>query len=510
MIYKLEMGDQAKVPVLIVGGEIVGLSASLFFSHLGIRSLLVERHSGTSIHPRSRGFNARTMELYRELGLDGVVRDVGSDLSLSQGILRGSTLVEVTAPRKRDREGSSRGGMPGQGIATVISPVLGARATQDLVEPALLTAARTQQSADVRFYTECTEFDQDETGVRAEIRDRESGQRSIINAQYLLGADGVGSQVRQRLGIERTGKGLLGHLVNILFEADLRDLVRGREFSLCLINRSEVRGLLTSINNSSRWVFHASYDPAKGEKAEDYTVDRCIELVKLVLGMPDVKVRIISILPWESAVRVVQTLQRGRVFLAGDAAHQMPPWRGQGANSGIADVHNLAWKLAAVLKGEAEPALLKTYDIERLPVGRFAAEVSGAAADGHGLFTMNFMFILQILIKGGLLLGYGYSYNSPCLNVSLGGGLIFLVGVGHGLVCSNHMTLDHVISRASPPYLPLFSHFRSIVPIQSFTAYAWLNGAVITVVKPAPQQSFKTTYHGISGSPGISRPGYLI
>ena len=72
-----------------------------------------------------------------------------------------------------------------------------------------------------------------------------------------------------------------------------------------------------------------------------------------------------------------------------------------------------------------------------------------------------------------------------CLNVSLGGGLIFLVGVGHGLVCPNHMTLDHVISRASPPYLPLFSHFRSMVPIQSFTAYAWLNGAVITVVKPA-------------------------
>ena len=73
---------------------------------------------------------------------------------------------------------------------------------------------------------------------------------------------------------------------------------------------------------------------------------------------------------------------------------------------------------------------------------------------------------------------------SNCLNVSLSGGLIFLVGVGHGLVCPNHMTLDHVISRASPPYLPLFSHFRSIVPIQSFTAYAWLNGAVITVAKP--------------------------
>ena len=409
------MSEQINVPVLIVGGGIVGLSASLFLSHLGIRSLLVERHVGTSIHPRSRGFNARTMELYRQLGLDAAIRDAGAELSPIMGILRGSTLVEAITPRKRSKEGVVRGGKPWDEVARIVSPMVETRATQDLVEPVLLAAARAQQPADVRFYTECTDFDQDETGVTAEIHNRESGERSTVRAQYLLGADGVGSPVRRRIGVERTGRGTLGHLVNVLFETDLRELVKNREFSMCLVNRPEVRGLFTSINNNNRWVFHISCDPAESEKAEDYTMDRCKELVKLALGMPEAEVKIVSVSPWESAVRVVETLQRGRVFLAGDAAHQMPPWRGQGANSGIADVHNLAWKLAAVLRGAAGPALLDTYDSERLPVGRRAADDSGAAADERGVFAMNMMVMLKMVATVGRLIGYGYGYESATI-----------------------------------------------------------------------------------------------
>ncbi len=104
-----------------------------------------------------------------------------------------------------------------------------------------------------------------------------------------------------------------------------------------------------------------------------------------MLGMPEIEIEIKSILPWESAVRVVDGFQQGRVFLAGDVAHQMPPWGGQGANTGVQDVHNLAWKLAAVLKSQASPELLTTYDIERRPVGSVAAEESGRRADELGL-----------------------------------------------------------------------------------------------------------------------------
>ena len=410
------MDKPVTAPVLIVGGGIVGLSASLFLSHLGIRSLLVERHSGTSIHPRSRGFNARIMEIYRNLGLDEEIRAAGADINLSKGLYRGSTLVDVIGPRKR-KPGSrdARGGKPGDGLIAMISPVTGTRATQQLVEPILLNAARAQSLTDIRFYTECVHFHQHEAGVTAELLDRESGEKSTVHAQYMLGVDGANSQVRQSLGIPMAGKGVLGHLINVLFEADLRDFVRDREFSLCQVARPEVRGLFTSINNSNRWVFHLYYDPSRGDDVKSYTKDRCTELVKLALGMPEIDVKVISILPWQSTVRVAETLQKGHVFLAGDAAHQMPPWRGQGVTTGIADVHNLAWKLAAVLKGDASPALLETYNHERLPVGRLAVNMSGAAADEYGLFDMSWGAILTLIPMAGIMLGYGLRYDSAAI-----------------------------------------------------------------------------------------------
>ena len=188
---------------------------------------------------------------------------------------------------------------------------------------------------------------QDEKGVTADLRDRETGTTSVIHADYVIAADGAGSPIRQELGIGTTGKGTLGHLLNVLFQADLRELVRGREFSLCCIERPEVRGLFASINNSDIWTFHISYDPAKGEKPADYPAERVQELLRLAIGIPDLKIQVKSILPWQPSDRVAEKLQHGRIFLAGDAAHQMTPYAGQGGTTGIADVYDLAWKLAA-------------------------------------------------------------------------------------------------------------------------------------------------------------------
>lgn len=405
--------NEEYVPVLIVGGGIVGLSASLFLSHHGIASLLVERHSGTSLHPRARGVNARTMELYRELGLDGEVRAAGAELAPSMGIYRGRSLVEVieAIPRKAGPRT-----FPGAKLFTNRSPVTGSRVTQDRIEPVLLAAAR-ERGGDLRFHTECVACEQDETEVRATLCARASGTPALVHANYLLAADGANSSMRRMLGVAADGRGVLGHLLNILFRADLRALVRGREFSLCLIERPEVRGLFTSVNNSDSWVFHLSYIPARGETARDFPPERCQELIRLALGIPGIEIEIKSILPWESAVRIADGFQQGRIFLAGDAAHQMPPWGGQGANTGIADVHNLAWKLAAVLRKEACPALLTTYDIERRPVGRTAAEEAGAAADEHGLLSLNksLLRVPGFLRRIPWLLGYGYSYTSQAV-----------------------------------------------------------------------------------------------
>lgn len=407
------MSSETKVPVLIIGGGIVGLSASLCLSRYGIHSLLVERHSGTSIHPRARSVNARTMELYRGLEVDDLVREAGASISLSMGIYSGHSLREVIEVKPRSATPRK---VPLAGLLASISPVNGTFATQDVIEPVLANVAK-ERGGDTRFYTECVGVEQDNDNVTATLKDRESGVISTVRAQYLIAADGAGSPIRTRLNVSTTGRGAMGHLLNILFSADLKLLVHQREFSICRVEHPEVCGMFTSINNSDRWVFHLLYDPSKGEKVSDFPPERCIELLRIALGMPNIEIDIKSILPWEPSVRIAEALQHGRIFLAGDAAHQMPPWGGQGANSGIADVYNLSWKLAAVLRGHAGKALLETYDVERISVGRAAAEASANAADDTGMIatTKSVAVVMGWLRRIYLLSGHGYSYASKAV-----------------------------------------------------------------------------------------------
>ncbi|KAI4186571.1 MAG: hypothetical protein L6R41_003387 [Letrouitia leprolyta] len=407
------MSSEEYTPVLIVGGGIVGLSASLFLSHFGIKSQLIERHSGTSIHPRARSVNARTMELFRHLGVEDRVREAGASMSSTMGMYNGSSLREVieTHPRK---EGARR--LPFTGLLNSISSTTGTFVTQDMIEPVLVDVAR-ERGGDVRFSMECTGVKQDDNEVSATLMDRGSGTTHTVRAKYLIAADGAGSPIRTQLEVPTTGRGTMGHLLNILFHADLKSLVHQREFSLCMIERPEVSGLFTSINNSDRWVFHLLYNPSKGEQASDFPPERCKELLRLALGFPDIDIDIKSILPWEPSVRIAERLRYGRIFIAGDAAHQMPPWAGQGANSGIADVHNLAWKFAAVLDRKADKALLETYDKERIPVGRAAAEASANAADETGIIPTkrNLTLAMGILGRIRIMSGHGYCYSSEAI-----------------------------------------------------------------------------------------------
>ncbi|KIW33773.1 uncharacterized protein PV07_00597 [Cladophialophora immunda] len=407
------MSSETDVPVIIIGGGIVGLSASNFLAHHGIHSMVVERHKGASIHPRARSVNARTMELYRRLGIEGLVHEAGASLSPSKGIYSGASLREVIEPKPRS--GVIRN-FPLGGILAPLSPVTGTFVTQDMIEPVLLDVAK-ERGVDVRFNTECIGLEQDDNSVTAVLKDRNTGVNSTVRGRYLIAADGAESPIRTRLKVPTTGQGTMGHLLNILFHADLKSLVQEREFSLCKVERPEVSGLFTSINNSDRWVFHLLYDPSKGEQPSDFPPEKCKELLRLALGIPDIEIEIKSILPWKPSVRIAEQLQHGRIFLAGDAAHQMPPWGGQGANSGIADVHNLAWKLSAVLQGHANNSLLETYDVERIPVGRAAAEYSASMADEKGIISTKGPFtILLVVFKGcRLLSGHGAYYASHAI-----------------------------------------------------------------------------------------------
>jgi 2-polyprenyl-6-methoxyphenol hydroxylase-like FAD-dependent oxidoreductase len=377
-----------KTDVLIVGGGVVGLSAALFLLQQGIQPLLVERHKGTSIHPRARGFDVRTMELYRELGLGEAIREAGKALAPAWGILKDVTLAAAMEKRKPSRK---KGPEHLFSVIQELSPVTGARCTQDLSEPVLLAAAK-ERGAVVRYYTELVSFTQDATGVSAVLRNRDSGEDEQVRASYLIAADGAKSPVRTALHAATVGRGPLSDLLNIYFEAPLGEYVRGKEFSILLVKRDGLRGMLTAINNDDKWVFHLH----SGDAA-DLTEERIIPILREVIGIPGISVRIISLLPWQPTIRVVTAMHHGRVFLAGDAAHVMTPYGGKGANTGIQDAHNLAWKLAAVLKGRAAPALLETYSRERQRVGLRNAIRSGKWADENGLLKKSVPVVMGMI-----------------------------------------------------------------------------------------------------------------
>ena len=348
----------AEPDVLIVGGGLVGLSAALLLRHHDIPVTLVEKHAATSAQPKARRFHMRTMEIFREIGLADMVHEAARDLAGHDHFAAGRTLAECEQQPLH---------IPGVTAMPQPSPELPCLIAQDLLEPLLRTAAL-DAGADIRFATRLTDFQQSDEGVVGVL----GSER--IHARYLLAADGAHSPIRQALGITRSGRGDLGEpSTNVYFRADLADTVRGREFNLCKIEHPDSPGWLASVDGRERWVFATP----GGQIDRDWP-----HLVRTALGLPAPDLEILSTLAWQSQMLVADSYSAGRIHLAGDAAHVMPPYAASGANTGIADVHNLAWKLAAVLRGEAGPALLDTYDAERRPVGYFVADQSARRSAG--------------------------------------------------------------------------------------------------------------------------------
>lgn len=364
-------------PVLVVGGGLVGLSTSLFLSWHGVRHLLVERHAGTSVHPRAWGLYPRTLELLDAVGVsDALLAEAagfaGHVLNGKVESLTGREISVTRIPEPEDVGDISP-------VARVLS------LSQDRVEPILLRRAR-ELGAEVRFGTELREPAQDADGVTATLHDRETGAERRVRARYLVAADGAHSPVREGLGIARQGRGTLRHQISIVFRADLRGPLGDRRFAVCRIANPLVDGVLGHDDTLGRGTLIVTHDP-ETDPFTAYDPERCAELVRAAVGVPDLPVDIVSTLPWEMAALVAERCTEGRIFLVGDAAHVIPPVGGYGANTGIQDAHNLAWKLAAVLEEQAGEELLGTYDAERLPVGRATmrqAALRLAARAGRG------------------------------------------------------------------------------------------------------------------------------
>ncbi|MFH8973888.1 FAD-dependent oxidoreductase [Streptomyces sp. NPDC017890] len=363
-----------RVPVLIVGGSLVGLSTSVFLGRLGIRHTLVERHAGTSIHPRGRGNNVRTMEIFRVAGTEPDIRKAAATLAENHGIFQTRSLVEDAG------EWLLKDIDPGGGLAR-FSPSAWCLCSQNDLEPELLTHA-TNLGGDLRFGTELLSFEADAEGVTAIVKSRETGEHTTIRADYLVAADGPRSPVREQLGIGQSGPGDLFHNVSVTFRSRrLADVVGDRRFIVCYLTDEEADGALLPVDNQENWVFHAPWHPEQGETVEDFTDERCAAHIRRAIGAPDLDIEITGKAPWHAAQRVARSYRSGRVLLAGDSAHEMSPTGAFGSNTGIQDAHNLAWKLAAVLEGWAGEGLLDTYDAERRPV----AEATSARAAGRSV-----------------------------------------------------------------------------------------------------------------------------
>jgi 2-polyprenyl-6-methoxyphenol hydroxylase-like FAD-dependent oxidoreductase len=345
------------------------MSTALLLGHHGVAALAVEHHRGTAIHPRAAQITQRTMEILRTVGIEQIVRQQSDRQFVQDGAIMA---VETLAGRELGYFIANLN----EGIRDV-SPTERVFISQSLLEP-LLKARAEELGANLRFGTDVVAVDQDDRGVNAEIRHRDTGKTETVHASYLVAADGAHSPTRERLGIAMRGRGVFSRSLTIYFRAQVAPLLRGRNLSVIYVNNPILRGFFRIEKPFERGflAINAIGDPNDPitDVATGATEERCVEWVRAALGDDDLPITIENVMPWNAEAQWAERYQDGRIFLAGDAVHAMPPNGGFGGNTGVQDAHNLAWKLALVLQGHAMPDLLSTYDPERRPVGEFTTE----------------------------------------------------------------------------------------------------------------------------------------
>src|SRR6185369_6847542 len=308
------MAAMREVDVLIAGGGPVGLTASILLSRLGVTSLLVERHPGTSIHPKARGINTRTMEIFRQCGVESAIRAAGLAPERSRFIVWSRSLAGEELERRVPARSRPE--------AQQISPVLRCLCAQDDLEPVLRAHAESLAPGRLRFSTELIDFRQDAEHVGATLR--EDGDETTVRARYLVAADGARSRVREALGIAMQGTAGLYRSINVLLRADLTPWVADRPAALYFIEQPGLKATFLTINGVNRWGFLINNLPLNGA-ADEYSAERCAAIIRQAAGVPDLDVEILGAVPWVAAAQVAERYRDGRVFLAGDAAHHMPP-----------------------------------------------------------------------------------------------------------------------------------------------------------------------------------------
>jgi len=355
--------------VLIIGSGPAGSTTALLLSTYGIRNIVVTKYRWLAETPRAHITNQRALEIFRDMGIDEDVKRLATKqewmgntvfcTSLA-GEELGRILTWGTHPRR-------------MADYTLASPTTICDIPQNLLEPILLGHA-CERGTRPRFDFEYLSHVQDETGVTATVLDRLSGEQIQIRAKYLVGADGGRSKVAEDIGLPFEGKMGVAGSMNIVFEADLSAYVSHRPSVLYWVLQPGSNiggigmGLVRMVRPWHEWLIVWGYDiNAEPPKMTD---ELATEIAHKLIGDSSIPIKIKSHSIWTVNNMYATAIAKGRVFCMGDAIHRHPPSNGLGSNTSIQDAYNLAWKLAAVLRGQAAPSLLESYDQERAPIAR--------------------------------------------------------------------------------------------------------------------------------------------
>lgn len=360
-----------KTDVLIIGTGPAGSATAALLSSYGIENMAVNRYRWLANTPRAHITNQRTMEVLRDLGQD--VEEEAYMFAAEQELMGENVFCESLAGEEIGRMKSWGNHPMSKAEHLLSSPTFMNDLPQTMMEPLLFKTA-CSRGTQARMSTEYLRHEQDAEGVTTTCLDRLSGKEITIRSRYLVGADGGNSKVAELEKLPFEGEMGVGGSMNIIFKADLSKFVAHRPSVLYWVVQPGAdvggigMGLVRMVRPWNEWLIVWGYDINQPEP--EVTNEFATKVVRDLVGDQTIQPEITSVSTWTVNNMFATHMQSGRVFIMGDAAHRHPPSNGLGSNTSIQDSFNLAWKLAAVIKGQAGENLLDTYSEERAPVAK--------------------------------------------------------------------------------------------------------------------------------------------